>query len=198
MKAEKLGLILLAGLAFGTSVVMTRFGIREIPPLFLVVLRLGLATLLFIPTLLLLRKKLPKNLRTWLDIIIVGVTTTGIPLTVFTIALKFISSGVLTVFIALIPLFTAVMAHLWLTQERLTVAKLAGLGVGFAGVILLIITRTTGLSGSPITFEFQGQILAILGVIVAAASFKGSRCLCSDSWTNVGRIFDSFAICCNP
>ncbi len=167
---EKFGLILLTALAFGSSIVMTRLGLTEIPPLTLALLRLGLATLLFVPILILLQKKLPSNPRTLADIAIVGVATTGWPLIAFTISLKFISSAVLTIFIALIPLFTAIMAHLWLAQEKLNPTKLAGLVVGLTGVIFLLLTRTTGIAEAGTAFNPQGPLLALAGVFVAAAS----------------------------
>jgi drug/metabolite transporter (DMT)-like permease len=37
-----------------------------------------------------------------------------------------------------VPLFTIVIAHLWLADERITPARLAGLVVGFAGVVVLM------------------------------------------------------------
>ena len=47
MNAQRLGLILLAGLALGSTASVIRVGIAEIHPILLVALRLGIATLAF-------------------------------------------------------------------------------------------------------------------------------------------------------
>lgn len=149
---------------------MTRLGITEIPPLSLVELRLAVATLAFLVTLIAFKRKLPREPRTLMDIAVVGITNMGVPLMAFTIALKFISSAVLTVFITMIPLFTGLMAHVWLPQERLNRIKAAGMVLAFAGVIYLLITRTTGLAESAPQLDIRGQILGLGGAVVAAAA----------------------------
>ncbi len=147
MDTERLGFVVLAGLALGSSAVLSRFGLQDIAPLSLVALRLGVATVAFLLTLRVLRPGFPRHPRPLLDIAIVGLTTMAIPLSAFTLALQFVSSAVLSIFLGFIPLFTAVLAHFWLPQERLTMRKVAGLLLAFAGVVFLIVTRTTGLAG---------------------------------------------------
>jgi drug/metabolite transporter (DMT)-like permease len=172
--AQRSGLILLAGLALGSSASVARLGVLEIHPITFVVLRFAVATLAFAVTLPLFRIRLPGDSRTWRDILIVGLTQ-GFQLLVFTIALQFISSAVLTIFIALVPLFTAIMAQLWLTQERLTLRNWLGLVTAFAGVLLLIFTRTSGLTGLSTGFELRGQLLALTGALVSAAGVVYAR-----------------------
>ena len=169
MDTERLGFVVLAGLALGSSAVLSRFGLQDIAPLSLVALRLGVATVAFLLTLLVLRPGFPRHPRPLLDIAIVGLTTMAIPLSAFTLALQFISSAVLSIFLGFIPLFTAVLAHFWLPQERLTMRKVAGLLLAFAGVVFLIVTRTTGLAGGA-AFDVRGQLLGLGGAAVAAAS----------------------------
>ena len=101
--------------------------------------------------------------------------TQGLPLLAFTIALQFISSGVLTIFIALIPLVTGLMAHVWLNQERLGFAKAGGLAVAFGGVLLLVATRTTGLTAGASGADVRGYGLALAGALVIAASVVYTR-----------------------
>lgn len=168
--AQRIGLIVLTGAVLGSSVVMTRVGVSEIAPLSLVLLRLVVATLGFAITLLLFKRNLPREARIWLDIAIVGITNAGIPLVFFTIALQFISSAVLTIFIALVPLFTGLMAHVWLEQEKLTRVKIAGLVAAFVGVLVLLLTGTTGLAQVASGLDVRGQILALIGAVVGAVS----------------------------
>ena len=170
----RIGMVLVTGTALGSSVVMTRLGVHEIPPLPLVALRLSVATVAFLAVLVLLKRRFPRDRRTLLDIGLVGVTQ-GLPLLAFTIALQFISSGVLTMFLALIPLFTGLMAHVWLNQERLGFAKAGGLAVAFGGVLLLVATRTTGLTAGASGADVRGYGLALAGALVIAASVVYTR-----------------------
>jgi drug/metabolite transporter (DMT)-like permease len=162
------GMILLAGLAFGSSVVMSRIGLNEIPPLWLVVLRLATATACFAVVLAVLRRSPPHALREWCDIAIIGICNVGAPLVAFTLSLQFISSGVLTIFLALIPLFTGLLAHYWLSQEKLSRYKLAGLTLSLAGVIFLLATRTTGIQANSEGIDLRGFILALTGTLSTA------------------------------
>lgn len=168
-------MILLAGLALGSSVVMTRLGIGEIPPLAFITLRLGLAALIFLVALVVLQREIPHHPRIWLDIALVGIGNTGLGLVAFTLALQFISSGVLTIFLALIPLFTGLLAHFWLAQEKLNWVKLAGLVLAFFGVMLLLATRTTGLPDTESAVDLRGQLLALGGVVVSAVAIVYTR-----------------------
>ncbi len=167
MDVRKSFWILLAGGAFGSSVVMTRFAVAEIPPIDLVAVRLATAAALFVPTLLILRLSLPRQPRAWADMAVVGATTAA-PLVAFTFALQWISAGVLTVFLALIPLFTAILAHRFVAGERLDRGKAAGLVIAFAGVLAILLTRTSGLGASGTTGATRGHALALLGTISSA------------------------------
>lgn len=166
---ERIGLIILVGLVVGSGIVITRLGVVEIPALELVLLRLTLTTIAFAVTLGVLKRELPNQSRTWADIAIVGITNAAVPLILFTLALQFISSAVVGIFLALTPLLTGVIAHFWLAQEKLTRGKLAGLLVALVGVLILLLTGTNGLSEVAAT-DLRGQALALIGTAVGAAS----------------------------
>jgi drug/metabolite transporter (DMT)-like permease len=167
--AEKIGLIVLVGLIVGSGIVVTRLGVGEIPALELVLLRLTLTTIAFALTLLVLKREMPTDARTWVDIAIVGITNAALPLIFFTLALQFISSAVVGIFLALTPLITGVIAHFWLAQEKLTRNRIVGLVVALVGVLILLLTGTNGLS-EVATTDLRGQTLAFVGVVVGAAS----------------------------
>lgn len=170
----QVALILIAGIFLGSSVVINRLGIAEMPPLFFVFARLSVAAFAFAITLLILKRALPTSRKIWIDIAIVGITNAGIPLIFFTLALQFISSAVLTIFIALIPLFTALLGRYWLQQENLTRVKLLGLLLALGGVLFLIFTGTSGLNISA-ALDLRGQLLAFAGAIIGSISAVYTR-----------------------
>src|SRR3990170_1634530 len=164
--------VIAAGVALGTSVVIPRLGVEEVGPLPLVALRLPVACPAYAALWLIRRIRLPRGRRTWIDIAVVGLTQVG-PLLLFTTALQFISSGVLTVFISLVPLLTYLLAARLLRQERLGTLGLLGLAVGFGGVLLLLATGTTGLASGG--SDLRGHFLALGGAVLAAFSTVYAR-----------------------
>ena len=155
----------LAGVTLGGSVVISRVGLAEMPVFTLIALRLTLAAIAFAIILAVLRPPLPVGARMWTDIALVGVVNTALPLTAFTLALQFMSSGVIALFLALIPLSTGLMAHVGLAQERLTLQKLSGLALAFCGVVVLLITGTSGL---PTVLDPRGPALALAAVLLSS------------------------------
>ncbi len=174
MDFRRAGLIGLAGLTFGSSVVMTRYAVSEFAPLTLVAVRLGVASLSFAVILLAAARRLPADRQTWLGFLLVGVINVGVPMVANTLALQLMSSATLTLFIALIPLLTGALAHFWLPDERLTLTRLAGLGIALSGVALLIVTRTTGLTGGA-AFDLRGPLLALLSIGLGAVAAVYTR-----------------------
>lgn len=155
----------LAGVTLGGSVVASRVGLREMPVFTLIALRLTLAAGAFAIILAILRPPLPVGARMWMDITLVGLLNTALPLTAFTLALQYMSSGVIALFLALIPLSTGLMAHVGLAQEKLTLQKLGGLVLAFSGVLVLLLTGTSGL---PTVLDPRGPVLSLSAVVLSS------------------------------
>ncbi len=165
MNTRRLGLMGLAGVTLGGSVVISRVGLGEMPAFTLIALRMALAAGAFAIILAVLRPPLPAGTRMWTDIAIVGVINTALPLTSFTLALQYMSSGVIALFLALIPLSTGLMAHVGLAHEKLTLQKLSGLALAFGGVVVLLLTGTSGL---PTVLDARGPVLALTAVLLSS------------------------------
>lgn len=166
---QRLGAVILLGLMSGSSIVMLRLGVIEIPPLFLVMLRQTIATLAFSASVLVLRRRLPRDLQVWRDIAVVAALTTILPVIFFTVALEFISSAVASISLTLVPLFTGLLAHFILRDEKLTRVKVTGLMLAISGVVLLIMTGTTGIASSGGLSDLRGYLL-LLATALALAS----------------------------
>ena len=74
-----------------------------------------------------------------------GVSNLAVPYILSTIALQYASAGFIGLTTALIPLFTALLAHFALENERLSPMKVGGLVLGFAGVGALLGSGESGL-----------------------------------------------------
>ena len=80
----------------------------------------------------------------------------------FIYALKNISSGLVSIFISTIPLFTVIWVYFFYKDEKITKLKIFSILVGFIGLVVLFLSGVTGISGDgDLT---TGGILALIGV----------------------------------
>ncbi len=73
----------------------------------------------------------------WRGIGFVGVTNAALPFLLFNFAALTIPAGLSSILSATTPLFAALIGAIWL-GERLTLTRMAGLSLGFGGVVLLV------------------------------------------------------------
>ncbi|MES2099486.1 MAG: DMT family transporter [Pseudomonadota bacterium] len=129
--AELLGLAAL----WGASFLFVRMGAAEFGPVALAAMRV-IGAALFLMPLLALRGELGVLRCHWRAIFVVGITNSALPFLLFAYAALSITAGLSAIFNAASPLFGALIAWLWL-RDKLTPARIAGLVIGFAGVLWL-------------------------------------------------------------
>jgi drug/metabolite transporter (DMT)-like permease len=159
-KQAWIGFWLLA-LIWGSSFLFIRIGVEQVPPLQLVFLRTGIAAAGLYLVVALRGKRLPTDWRSLGDLLFLGTVNTVIPFALITWGETRIDSGLASVLQATAALFTLVVAHFAFADERITRRKLAGLLVGFLGVVVLA-GRGTALGGAA---DVLGQLA------IVAASF---------------------------
>ena len=127
-------LLALAAL-WGGSFLFMRVAVPAFGPLALAFLRVFGAALLLLP-LLAARGELAALRRHWRPIAVVGFVNSALPFLCFAYAALTINAGVSAIFNSATPLFAAIVAWLWL-DDRMTPPRIAGLAIGFAGVLWL-------------------------------------------------------------
>lgn len=135
MKAFDLTELVLLAALWGASFLFMRLGVHEFGPLVLAAVRVGLASLLLVP-LLASRGQLAALRTHWRGLLLVGALNSAIPFVLFSFAALSITAGLSSIVNATTPLWTAVVAFVWLGQ-RLTGWRVLGLVIGFAGVAYL-------------------------------------------------------------
>jgi len=91
-----------------------------------------------------------------------GFLAITIPGWTFIYALKSISSGLQSIFISTIPMFTVFWVFLLYKEEKITRLKIISVLVGLFGLVLLFASGATGLSGDGNLI--RGGVLALIGV----------------------------------
>lgn len=135
MKAFDIGELVLLAALWGASFLFMRLGVHEFGPVVLAAVRVGLASAMLIP-LLAARGQLAELRRHWKALLLVGALNSAIPFALFSFAALSITAGLSSIVNATTPLWTAIVAFVWLRQG-LTPARVLGLVIGFAGVAFL-------------------------------------------------------------
>ncbi len=91
-----------------------------------------------------------------------GILAIFIPGWTFIYALKNISSGLQSIFISTIPLFTVFWVLLFFKEEKITKLKIISVLIGLIGLIILFLSGATGLEGEGNLIV--GGVLALIGV----------------------------------
>lgn len=126
--------ILLAAI-WGSSFLFTRIAVVEFGAMPTAAVRVAIAAAFLVP-LLLLRGLGPEFRRNWKRVLAIGIVNSGIPFALFAFALLSITTGLSAILNATVPLFTALIAWMWL-KDRPTHSQVLGLFIGFAGVAML-------------------------------------------------------------
>jgi drug/metabolite transporter (DMT)-like permease len=161
--------MLCLGLIWGTSFLFIKVGVTEIPPAMIGAGRLGIAAILVYLVLRSRGIKLPgpstnkDYKRLWRDIAIVGFFNNAIPFVLIPWGEQYITSSLASILNATMPIFTILVAHFMTRDDRFTIGKVAGVVLGFIGVVVLI--------GPDLTDLRQAQAQGELAIIIASISY---------------------------
>ncbi len=158
---------LLLSVIWGSSFMFIKIGLDEgVGPLTIVSFRTLFGTLLLALVLLVRGGRLPLRWDLWKRLTILAATNLVIPFVLIAWGQQYIPTGMAAILNALVPLFTVVLAAFILSDETITAARLAGLGIGFAGVVVLAVPNLDAARGD------ADAVLAVAGMVaVATAAF---------------------------
>ena len=158
------------GFMWGSSYLFIKIGIAELPTFTLVALRLLVGAALLWTVVTIAGKRLPRSIRTYGHLAVMGAVNIAIPFALITWAERSVDSGLAAILTGIVPLFTAIFAPLFIPDEPLRANAVIGLAVGFAGVIVL----TGGVGGVP-TDIAAATALVLSSVAYAAGAVYARR-----------------------
>lgn len=163
-------LVFLAAL-WGGSFLFIRVGVTDLGVAPLMALRVGIGALFLL--IVLFSRRSPREAlgalreRAW-PLLVVGILNSAAPFCLFAWAELTLSAGVTSVINATTPLFGAVVAYLWL-KDRLSGLRIAGLVIGFAGVLALVWDQIATHAGDGASTA--ATVLAAAAALCAAALY---------------------------
>jgi len=125
------------GIIWSSSFLWIKIGLQEIGPMALVAFRMLLGALTAAGIAIHQKVKWPRDWKTWGIYAILGPASLAIPIFFISWGEQTIDSAVASILNATVPLFTIVIAHFWLRDDKMTAPKVIGLLIGFAGVVVL-------------------------------------------------------------
>ena len=143
MKTKHWIIFITLGIIWSSSFLWIKIAIEEMGPMTLVAYRVLFGLLFGIAVILIQREKMPRTLKAWTPLLVLGLTNVAIPFFLISWGEKTIDSGVASILDATVPLFTIVVAHFLLHDDKMTVQKVVGLLIGFAGVVVLMSSAST-------------------------------------------------------
>lgn len=161
-KKEWLMLFILSTL-WGGSFFFVGVAVQELPPLTIVTLRLVLAALTLWLVMTFFGQRLPRDFSTWKAFLVMGAFNSALPFSLIVWGQTHIASGVASILNATTPLFTVVIAGVFLSDEKISLRKVMSILTGFFGVVVLI---------GPSSFDgVDVNILAHFAVLGAAVCY---------------------------
>src|SRR5580693_6333764 len=138
MGAKDWVLLLLLSVLWGGSFFFFKVIVEALPPVTVVLGRVGLAAIALNLFLLAKGDRMPSSGRLWGQFFAMGTLNNVIPFTLIVFGETRIASGLASILNATTPLFTVIAAHFLTTSERLTWGKAVGVLFGLIGVAVLI------------------------------------------------------------
>lgn len=138
MTARDWLLLILLSVLWGGSFFFIGVAVQALPAFTIVAIRVGLAMLVLLAVLRALRIALPTDGRIWLALLGMGLLNNVIPFTLFVWAQAQVPSGLASILNATTPISTALVAHAFTSDEKLTPNRLLGVLLGLAGVALML------------------------------------------------------------
>ena len=153
--------LLLLGAIWGASFLFMRVAAPEFGAVPLIAARVGIAAAFLIPVLA-RRVGLRPLYEHAPELLIIGAINSAIPFSLFAYAVLSVTAGFASVLNSTAPLFGALVAFIWL-RDRPRPARVAGLIVGFVGVLVLVWGR--------VAVANDGGGLAVLAGLSAAVLY---------------------------
>lgn len=161
-------LFLLAAIWAGTFTLI-KVAVETIPPFTIAAGRVVLAMVILVVLVRIRRERWPATLRVWGLFALIGLVGNTLPFVLFSWGEIYVDSGLTAILMGSVPLFTMLLAHGFVADERLTVGRVAGIFMGLVGLVLLVGVDAMGSAGL--------DVLAQLAIVAAAFGYAVSNIL---------------------
>lgn len=133
--SDALLLIVLAAI-WGSSFIFMRATVEDFGPIVLIAIRVGIAALCLLGFLV-AKKRWQEFIQHWKSLFFIGLVNSALPFSFLAYASLSLNAGLLSIINAITPIFTALIAHLWL-KDKMTKLQSLGMIIGMLGITFLV------------------------------------------------------------
>lgn len=152
---------------WGSNFMFVKLGVATVPPATLVASRLVLGATVLLAVVRLRGYTFPPLGSAWAPYAGLALLGNCLPFWLITWGQQHIDSALAGILMAIMPLATLVMAHLWVAGERVSALRAAGFLLGFGGIVVLLgPAALAGLGGS--ARELFAQLAVLSGALCYA------------------------------
>jgi drug/metabolite transporter (DMT)-like permease len=155
-------LVVLASM-FGASFMMTKIAVVDVPPATIALTRIAIGGVLLFFIMLMYSQTLRSLLPYWKMIALAGFFGTALPFFLISWGQEKVDAGLTAILMAVMPLFTLVLAHFFTNDEKLNLFKIIGFCLGLLGVAVLI--------GFDKLSSFGEETIRSYAIMLAACSY---------------------------
>lgn len=162
MSAKNWGLLLLLSLLWGSSFFFYKVLVAVMPPVTVVLGRVGIAAVALNLWLMAKGTPIPLSPRLWARFLLLGLLNNVVPFILIAWGETRISSGMASILNATTPIFMVAVAHFGTQDEKLSTGKSVGIALGIVGVAVLV---------GPDAFRGASYIWGAVAVIGASCAY---------------------------
>lgn len=171
MKTKQWVVFILLGIIWSSSFLWIKIGVQEVGPMSLVAFRMLFGALTAGAIAYFQRIPFSRDWKDWGIFAIFGPLSLAIPVFLISWGEQTIDSAVASILNATVPLFTLIIAHFWIQDDKITFQKTLGLLIGFGGVMILLSKDLMASENASLI----GQIAVILASLFYGLSAVGIR-----------------------
>ncbi len=159
-------LAIVACLLWSTAFVGVKIGLRYTTPLQFAGFRFFLSGIYILPFCGNLLKSLTMMRQHWKEVVRLAFFQTFLLYTMFYLGISLVPAAITAIIIGASPLFSAILAHLFLGDDKLTFRKMGSISLGMTGVIIIAVSRGSfsWIEGK----EFWGILILILANVAGS------------------------------
>lgn len=157
---------ILACLLWGSAFAGAKIAFQYVDPIFLSGLRFTLAGMLLMPFIFLYKLDLRNALKHWRFMLLFAFVQTFLQYGLFFMGLSRVPAATSSIIIGAGPLFVAIMAHVVLKNDKMTLRKLISIALGMAGIVFISLTKGKLSDNDPVFY--QGVALLVLSNIIGS------------------------------
>ncbi len=158
--------LLFVGGIWGGAFIFITLALEEFGPVGIAAWRVALGGLVLVVISLLIGQRFPHGWRHWRYIFVVGLLNSAVPFFLIGWGQQFISSAESALLVAMGTFVSLLLSHFTSHDERINRARVAGVGIGFIGVLVLVFWELVE-SGT-------GNLAGQLAVMAAGCSYATS------------------------